>query len=755
VNRRTRPPNRVSTECDVTDQVAVNSGSVAGGSQYGVLRSWAVVAGLVVATVGLGVMVGWLLDVESLKRIGPGLVTMKFNTAFCLALLGTAIVAGGHSPVARVASATVGAIATISLAEFVTGWNAGIDEALFLDPAAGTIYPGRMAFVTALCLCLAAIGLVALRLGRRRLVTASALGLLTVGWLGCLGYLFGFRALYDVGRFSTMAAHTAAALAILGVGLLASTPNGPLPWIVRGDDPGSTVLRRILPAALVGVPVVAGVTLIGDNAGWYGTGFSVAFMVVAASSGVSAVAMHMARVVNRSHAARGVAQQTLRDLNASLEARIEARTAELVTSEAWARVLAGSAPVGIFHMDTHGRYTYVNDQWCEIAGVSADDALRDGWEGLLHADDRDWVAGEWRSAAAAGIEFDAEFRVVRPTGETLWVHSHSAQVDDAGDAAGYVGTVADITSRRKAEADLRATEELFRITFGSSPVGMALVDAKGQIVQANHALCDLTKHALDELLGMRLESILHPDNAGNGESGFGIAGVDQRIVRSDGSVGWASIRCAQIGEHGTDDPAFTIVQFVDTTERREFEDRLAHMANHDPLTGLLNRRSFGAALGNHVAQCKRYGPAGALLILDLDHFKRINDTRGHNVGDQVIVTIANLLRQRLRESDLCARLGGDEFAVLLPTGDAAVARAVAQILVEEVRTYAAAIASENIALSASVGIAAFDGTNRSSDEMLVNADLAMYDAKALGRDRWAEFTTATYDEPLVELTSRD
>ena len=416
--------------------------------------------------------------------------------------------------------------------------------------------------------------------------------------------------------------------------------------------------------------------------------------------------------------------------------------------EAWARALAGSVPVGIYHTDDDGQCTYVNDRWCEIYGSSFDDALGGGWATRIHPEDCVWVAAEWANAIAEGIEFDCEFRVVLPSGEISLVHSHSARVLDAeGAGAGYVGTVSDITARRHAEQALRATEELFRITFGSSPIGMALVDANGLIVRANRALCELTHRPLDELLGVRVQSILHSDNVGNDEMGANAAGVDQRIVRADGSVCWASIRYAQIAQPGEGESGLTIVQFVDTTDRRQSEEHLAHMANTDSLTGLMNRRSLEVALESHVAHCNRYGPTGAVLILDLDNFKRINDSRGHKVGDQVIVTAARLLRQRLRESDLLARLGGDEFAVLITTGDGVAARAVAQNLVEEIRAFAATIAGEQVALSASVGVAVFDDVERSSDEMLVNADIAMYDAKELGRDRWVEFVSKPHDEP--------
>jgi diguanylate cyclase (GGDEF)-like protein/PAS domain S-box-containing protein len=750
-----RSPTRLSEHASgarhLTRETSGSSYSFAGVAPYRALRVWAIVTGLVVATVGVTVMLGWYLDVASLTRTGLGVSAMTFNTAVCLTLLGVGLAAGARTRAALAACAIAGAVGTVTLLEYSTGWNLGIDDAVFRDAASGVTDPGRMAVVTAVCLCLGAFALFALRHGRRALATGSAVVILAVGWLGSLGALFGVRALYDFGQFSTMSAHTAAVMSILGVSLLATVPDGVLAWLIRGDDPGATVVRRILPLALVGVPVVAQLTLFGEHAGWYQTEAGLAFMVIVASSGVSVVAVQMSRVINRSHAERVLVNEQLRDLNSSLEARIAERTADLVTSEAWARVLAWSAPVGIYHTDAHGQCTYVNDRWCDIYDMTVDAAYGDGWADRLHVEDREWVVAAWTRSIDATFEFDAEFRVVRRDGEVSWVHSHSARVLDGADSGGgYVGTVIDITARRQAEHALRETEELFRIAFGSSPIGMALVDSNGLIVRANRALCDLTCRELDELHTMRFQALLHPDNIGTPDRGASAADVDQRIVRADGAVCWASIRYAQIGERGAGNNGLTIVQFVDTTDRRRSEERLAHMANHDSLTGLINRRSLGEALERHVAHCNRYGPTGAVLILDLDNFKLINDSRGHSVGDRVIVTAAHLLRERLRESDLLARFGGDEFAVLLTDGDADAARAVAQSLVEEIRACSSTIDGGHIPLSVSLGVAIFDDVERSPDEMLMNADIAMYQAKELGRDRWAEFATERHDEPRAK-----
>jgi diguanylate cyclase (GGDEF)-like protein len=174
-----------------------------------------------------------------------------------------------------------------------------------------------------------------------------------------------------------------------------------------------------------------------------------------------------------------------------------------------------------------------------------------------------------------------------------------------------------------------------------------------------------------------------------------------------------------------------LLQILDVTERKRAEAQLQHMADHDPLTGLLNRRRFEQELERHIAHMGRYGAEGAAIMRDVDRFQPINDTFGHGEGDRVIVRVAELVRARLRTTDAIARLGGDEFAILLPKADRAGAEAVARSLVETVRT-------EGITIS--VGVAMFDEHPAPSTEAIVAAaDLAMYEAKRAGRNRYAVF----------------
>jgi diguanylate cyclase (GGDEF)-like protein/PAS domain S-box-containing protein len=686
--------------------------------------------------------VGWALDIQSLKRVVPGVATMKFNTACCLVLLGAALVVGAQSRISRVASWFVSGVVIATLMEYALGRSFGIDEALFRDTDGGAVSPGRMAVATAVCLGMAVFAVIALRRGHARAVTSTAILMMSIGWLGCLGYAFGVRALYDSGQLSTVAPHTAAAIVILAVGLMSSTDRGALWWIAADRDPGATVMRQILPLALLGLPAFAAVRLAGERAGWYSARFGLTLTVVVVSTAFAAVARHSALVVTRLHRAVLAANAELFEANATLEHRVEQRTGELALSESRARALAGSAPVGIFHTDLRGHCTYVNERWCEIHGVTADEALSDRGGFLVHPDDREAVLGRWTNATADGTPFESEYRLLRPTGEIAWVHRRSAPVvDDHGNPSGFVGTITDITSSRAAEQSLRETEGLFRTMFGSSPVAMALINSDRFIVRANAALTDLTGLTPDVLLTMQLDSIARPEVLGNGEHRSGNGGVEQRIARPDGSARWTTIRYAQIDEPDTGAPTRTIVQFIDTTDRRQHEDDLFELANRDSLSGLLNRRSFEVALSNHLIHCKRYGETGAVLMLDLDHFKRINDSFGHNVGDQVIVQTAELLRRRVRESDVIARLGGDEFVVLLTTGNRRDSCAVAQNLVDEFERSGIVVDGKRVALSASIGVAVvehIDNVERARQELLVDADLAMYNAKKLGRNRWDE-----------------
>jgi diguanylate cyclase (GGDEF)-like protein/PAS domain S-box-containing protein len=313
------------------------------------------------------------------------------------------------------------------------------------------------------------------------------------------------------------------------------------------------------------------------------------------------------------------------------------------------------------------------------------------------------------------------------------------------------------SERVSAEAALResveriaAAEQRFRTAFEAAPIGMALADLDGRLIQVNDALCAITGYTRDELEEMRFAELSHPsDTARNEEMMRSLLSGEQstfwmekRFVDVVGQVVWVAVH-ATLVRAADGSPQHFLGQIQDVSERVRYEAQLQHMADHDPLTGLLNRRSFERELNQHIVRVQRYGPEGSALVLDLDRFKHINDTLGHNAGDELIVKIAQTLRARLRDSDVLARLGGDEFAVLLPHGGAREAEQVAESILAAVRSQSVlTTAGRRRPVTASIGIALFGQAARlTAEDILVNADLAMYDAKEAGRDRAAVYST--------------
>jgi diguanylate cyclase (GGDEF)-like protein/PAS domain S-box-containing protein len=314
-----------------------------------------------------------------------------------------------------------------------------------------------------------------------------------------------------------------------------------------------------------------------------------------------------------------------------------------------------------------------------------------------------------------------------------------------GEIEGVFLIMRDVTERRTQEVAVRRAEADLRTYFEAATIGQAVIDGTGGILEANPALSVLFGLDRARLLGVELASLVHPaDVALAQESLAGLrAGTTSEVQ--------LQLRCMHAGGHPVHASAYAItlapscdgahrflVQIVDVTDRKRFEDQLQHLADHDPLTGLVNRRRFDQELARHVDLVRRYGADGAVILLDVDRFKQVNDTLGHNAGDRVITSVAHLLRDRLRTTDVLARLGGDEFAILLPKADRAGAEAVARSLVEAVRARMADIDGTGHGVTISLGAVVVEQAGGLTGErLLIDADLAMYAAKAAGRDGFA------------------
>ncbi|HVO55238.1 MAG TPA: PAS domain S-box protein [Solirubrobacterales bacterium] len=362
----------------------------------------------------------------------------------------------------------------------------------------------------------------------------------------------------------------------------------------------------------------------------------------------------------------------------------------------------------------------------EVAARAAEVGLEPGFEALTYharrgrADRRDWTF-----VRADGSRFTVALTITAIEGPD-------------GTPSGFIGIATDVSARRAAAAALAESEFRFRTLISNLPDTLiSLYDSELRCIAVEGPTLDSRGLRPDEFVGRTIEETVPPDRAAQlvpameAALAGGTTSLEYESHRSDSIY---EVEVVPYEREGETVGVFTISR--DVTERKRFERELKHLAEYDTLSGLLNRRRFELELQRHLTHIARYGRTGALLLLDVDRFKAVNDTLGHARGDELIVAVARTLDEQLRGSDRAARLGGDEFAVLLPEAGREEAETVASKLVEAIREKALMPTGEPPrAVSISVGVAAFAGTDHLTPEgPLAEADLAMYEAKAAGGD---------------------
>ncbi len=302
--------------------------------------------------------------------------------------------------------------------------------------------------------------------------------------------------------------------------------------------------------------------------------------------------------------------------------------------------------------------------------------------------------------------------------------------------------------------ELQASERRFHSAFTHASIGMALLDFDGRILQANLALAALLGRTADELAQQRFQALATAEDRGVIEQQLGLTdgrdfegfARELRCRHVDGSTVWLSLHCSFFTEHdaGSGRPCL-ILQAQDVTARRQAEAGLQHLAFHDPLTGLPNRRRFMECLVGALNRFKtdpRH--TWAVMFIDFDRFKLVNDSLGHNAGDQLLLQMARRVQERLRPGDVVARLGGDEFAVLVADieheRDAVL---LAERLMDALRR-PFLLGDVELIASASIGITFSAIGYESAEDVLRDADTAMYKAKATGKARYAIFDASLH-----------
>ncbi|MDD5577659.1 MAG: EAL domain-containing protein [Methylobacter sp.] len=457
------------------------------------------------------------------------------------------------------------------------------------------------------------------------------------------------------------------------------------------------------------------------------------------------------------------------ELHACIEVALYKHQLErkLKESEQWFAKTLHCISDAVVATDADGKIRFMNPVAEILTGVPLEDAqgkLVTDIMTLVTQSDRTLVENPLpralRTLSVTGL--DSATILVTPSGREFPLDDGAAPIlDDKGALLGAVLVFRDITQRCQIENLLRDSEERFHSAFDLAAIGMTLLAIDGRFLQVNSSLSQIFGYSEKELLTMNLHKLTQ-----DGESNV-LLNYHLRQLISDalasfqfevecihktaGKPVWALLSGSLV-RNTAGEPQYFIIQIQDITERKYMEQQLIYIANHDPLTGLLNRQQFHTRLSDALSSSRRHDNKLALMFLDLDRFKLINDTLGHRIGDLLLEAVGDRLKISVRTNDTLARLGGDEFIVLL--GDIDDIDNVARIAQKtiELLTQPFSLEGNDIVITASIGISIFPDDGENGQTLMMNADSAMYLAKERGKNNYQFYTLAMTERSLERMT---
>ena len=418
---------------------------------------------------------------------------------------------------------------------------------------------------------------------------------------------------------------------------------------------------------------------------------------------------------------------------------------QLADSSELAQALIRSAGAGIYIIQD-GKFIYASALFEELSGYTLEELMGTYPLNHVHPEDREGVRKKAIESLKGGSPFPYEYRFKRSNGDIIWVLERVTSTEYREKRA-TVGSFMDITERKRLEETLKASEERLKLLFEFAPDAYYLSDNKGTFIDGNKAAEEMTGYKREELIGKNfLKLKILP--AGQIPKAAKLlaknlmgqhTGPDEfTLHRKDGKQIVVDINTFPVKIAGQN---LVLGIARDVTRRKRKAQQLTYIATHDPLTGLPNRVMFSDRLTMALAQAKRNEQKLAVMILDLDRFKNINDTLGHDAGDQLLTGVGDRLVGLLRKSDTVARLGGDEFMVLLPqigrTDDAT--KTAQKILKGFQKPFS--IDNNELSITTSIGIAIYPEGGEDVDTLIKNADTAMYRAKEQSRNNYQLWTT--------------
>jgi diguanylate cyclase (GGDEF)-like protein/PAS domain S-box-containing protein len=425
---------------------------------------------------------------------------------------------------------------------------------------------------------------------------------------------------------------------------------------------------------------------------------------------------------------------TARDITPRKEAELAMRK-----NQAELAAVNDASPLGLLRADHTGHCTYVNRTFEAITGLTRQEALGDAWMRAVHPNDRDVLTAALKQMAASRQPIQDTLRCVHPDGTVVWISFKIAAMIVDGHVYGYVGTVDDITLIRKSVLALRESESRLRTIADTLPAMIAYID-QDEIYRFHNLAYEREFNQTGvEVLG---RSIL--ETVGQDRYDFlspyvkrALSGETLTFEEDDNSTSFErTFEVVYIPQHDEDGSAvvgFHVMRQDITAQKRE-KQRLLKLSQIDALTGLTNRAGFLQRLNDTMAAAREHTSMMAVMYMDIDRFKPVNDTYGHAVGDALLKAFSSRLTHTMRASDTIARLGGDEFTIIMERinriEDAA---ALAGKIVTAMQA-PFELDGTTVSVSASIGLAFYCDEDLSPAELLNRADVLLYEAKQAGRN---------------------
>ncbi|WP_036860907.1 bifunctional diguanylate cyclase/phosphodiesterase [Porticoccus hydrocarbonoclasticus] len=408
--------------------------------------------------------------------------------------------------------------------------------------------------------------------------------------------------------------------------------------------------------------------------------------------------------------------------------------------------------------DRHWTMDFVSEGCLKLTGYPAKDLLlnsRISYEEITHIDDRKRVRETIDDALKKGISINVEYRIYHADGSVRWVWERGQGVSMDGYPGALHGFIQDITQRHANEEAMVEAEHRYRSIFENAIEGIFQTTTDGYYLNVNPALAAIYGYKTTDELQQALKNIsqqLYVDPGRRAtfvqlmQSNGGVKNFESQVFRKDGSVIWISENARTVyGPNGR--LLYFEGSVEDITERKYYEQRISHQATHDSLTDLPNRLLLLDRLQQLTKSGRRSDGELAVVLLDLDLFKNVNDSLGHAAGDCLIEAIADRLRKSIRDGDTVARIGGDEFVLLLAyppdNPDQAASTDALSHLVKRILDIVQApccVANRNIEVTCSIGVSVYPHDSTDANELLKQADMAMYQAKEAGRNNYKFFT---------------